>query len=550
MDFDEVFALAPSGQRALLTESSAGVSLSIGTTERLDVDMLEGDDEFNTLAGVLTLTTLVIKGGDGADLIFGGIGDDVLLGGDGDDSIFGRGGNDIVTGGNGNDILSGDAGDDVLVGNAGNDQLTGDEGDDRLSGNAGADSLSGGAGNDVLIWNSGDGNDTTVSGGSGVDIFEFHGSGAAEQVTVDDAGSLVLFTSNVGPLGLSLATFENIDIATLGGNDVVTVGGPLPALLRSVTVDTGAGNDSVHAVVGDVPLIVNGGTAELDTLHVRAFCPAGRRAAHEHLGGERRERVLLGNRSARCLRHPGRAAERHDRDADHGARHDVAGLVHHARRRGHGRRAAPGRDLGEQSRRQRDRVGHKRLDHQGRPTAAGRQRHHGVRGRRERQPQLGRDHGHGEHAHLLARGRRDRQLLRPRRADREPDRRRRRRQRSRSCARTAPPIVAEPDAGADLAHDDARGPDPRPREPGRRVRRRHVDDGVPLVVERTMFWDASYYGSHGGTAVDGPRTRWLFAEGSRASSTRSCCSRTASASATDVTLTFLREGSTPFVEAR
>ncbi len=36
----------------------------------------------------------------------------------------------------------------------------------------------------------------------------------------------------------------------------------------------------------------------------------------------------------------------------------------------------------------------------------------------------------------------------------------------------------------------------------------------PLVVERTMFWDASYYGSHGGTAVDGPRTRWLFAEGS------------------------------------
>ena len=30
-----------------------------------------------------------------------------------------------------------------------------------------------------------------------------------------------------------------------------------------------------------------------------------------------------------------------------------------------------------------------------------------------------------------------------------------------------------------------------------------------------MFWDESDYGSHGGTAVDGPRTRWLFAEGSQ-----------------------------------
>jgi hypothetical protein len=39
--------------------------------------------------------------------------------------------------------------------------------------------------------------------------------------------------------------------------------------------------------------------------------------------------------------------------------------------------------------------------------------------------------------------------------------------------------------------------------------------GLPLVVERSMFWDTSYYGSHGGTAVDGPRTKWYFAEGSQ-----------------------------------
>ena len=39
--------------------------------------------------------------------------------------------------------------------------------------------------------------------------------------------------------------------------------------------------------------------------------------------------------------------------------------------------------------------------------------------------------------------------------------------------------------------------------------------GLPLVVERSMFWDSNYYGSHGGTAVDGPRTKWYFAEGSQ-----------------------------------
>ena len=39
--------------------------------------------------------------------------------------------------------------------------------------------------------------------------------------------------------------------------------------------------------------------------------------------------------------------------------------------------------------------------------------------------------------------------------------------------------------------------------------------GTPLVVERTMTWDASGYGGHSGSAVDGARMRWLFAEGSQ-----------------------------------
>lgn len=37
--------------------------------------------------------------------------------------------------------------------------------------------------------------------------------------------------------------------------------------------------------------------------------------------------------------------------------------------------------------------------------------------------------------------------------------------------------------------------------------------GLPLMVERTMWWDASGYGAHGEKAVDGAAPQWYFAEG-------------------------------------
>ena len=43
-----------------------------------------------------------------------------------------------------------------------------------------------------------------------------------------------------------------------------------------------------------------------------------------------------------------------------------------------------------------------------------------------------------------------------------------------------------------------------------------VPSGLPLAVERTMFWDqATHYGGHGGSAVEAPANRWYFAEGSQ-----------------------------------
>ena len=75
-----------------------------------------------------------------------------------------------------------------------------------------------------------------------------------------------------------------------------------------------------------------------------------------------------------------------------------------------------------------------------------------------------------------------------------------------------------------------------------------VSDGrVSLVVERTMFWDASYYGGHTANAVPQPETRWIFAEGFQGFFDTYILIANAEATPTTATLTFLREGDTPFV---
>lgn len=73
------------------------------------------------------------------------------------------------------------------------------------------------------------------------------------------------------------------------------------------------------------------------------------------------------------------------------------------------------------------------------------------------------------------------------------------------------------------------------------------DAHVPLIVERTMFWDASRYGGHTANAVAQPETRWIFAEGFQGFFDTYILIANAAATPTTATLTFLREGETPFV---
>jgi subtilisin-like proprotein convertase family protein len=69
---------------------------------------------------------------------------------------------------------------------------------------------------------------------------------------------------------------------------------------------------------------------------------------------------------------------------------------------------------------------------------------------------------------------------------------------------------------------------------------------APLAVERTMIWDESGYGGHGGTSV-APANRWLFAEGSQGYFSTYVLLANDNNIATNVTITFLVEGGAPVV---
>jgi autotransporter-associated beta strand protein len=74
------------------------------------------------------------------------------------------------------------------------------------------------------------------------------------------------------------------------------------------------------------------------------------------------------------------------------------------------------------------------------------------------------------------------------------------------------------------------------------------NNGLPLTVERTMFWDASYYGGHTGTAVEQAAVRWFFAEAAQGFFDTYVLVTNANPIPADITLTFLRENEAPVVK--
>jgi Ca2+-binding RTX toxin-like protein len=169
-------------------------------------------------------------------------------------NLFGGNGNDTLTGGSGNDLLFGQAGNDTLLGKGGDDQLFGGDGNDTLTGGTGNDSVFGEAGNDRMIWNPGEGTDLN-EGGDGIDTVEVNGGNGAENFTVTANGTRVRFDrTSPAPFSIDIGTSENLVVNMNGGDDVFTAGNGLAPLI-SLTVDGGAGNDTITGGDGNDTLI-------------------------------------------------------------------------------------------------------------------------------------------------------------------------------------------------------------------------------------------------------------------------------------------------------
>src|SRR5213080_3844858 len=145
--------------------------------------------------------------------------------------VFGQGGNDTITLNESNGALPAA----LLFGGAGNDTLTG---------GSGADQLFGQGGNDRMIWNPGEGSDLN-EGGDGIDTIEINGGNGAETFTTTANGTRVRF-DRVTPAPFFL------DMN--GGDDSFTAGNGLATLI-SLSIDAGAGNDSITGSDGNDSLL-------------------------------------------------------------------------------------------------------------------------------------------------------------------------------------------------------------------------------------------------------------------------------------------------------
>jgi Ca2+-binding RTX toxin-like protein len=161
--------------------------------------------------------------------------------------------------------VSGGGGDDLITGGADNDTLLGDAGNDRVIGAPGNDDLEGGAGNDQLVWNNGDGTDTS-KGDAGNDEVEVNGAATVGDVftiaPADQAltpGGAVFRRVNLGTFAITM-TAERLTVNGLGGSDSfapdANVGGSVAAL-TSVTLNGGSGADALTG--GDGADLINGG---------------------------------------------------------------------------------------------------------------------------------------------------------------------------------------------------------------------------------------------------------------------------------------------------
>src|SRR5262245_36740596 len=298
----ETFTITANGSRVRFDRvTPAPFTIDIGTTEELVVNANGGDDVITAGNGLANLIHLTIDGGAGNDTITGGDGNDRLLGGDG---------NDIVTGGRGNDTALLGAGDDTFVWNPGD----------------GSDVVDGQDGNDTMLFNGAniaETIDVSANGGharftrdvanivmdlDNVEQIQFNALGGADKITVNN-----LAATDVKQVSLNLAAAgggddgatDQVTVNGTNGNDQITVVGAGTSVSVTglsarvdisgagagdlLTINAGNGNDTINAAglpAGVIGLTIDGGAGN-DTI-------IGSQGKDTILGGDGSDTVLGG----------------------------------------------------------------------------------------------------------------------------------------------------------------------------------------------------------------------------------------------------------------
>ena len=183
--------------------------------------------------------------------------------------------------------INGQGGDDTLFGGSGAETLNGGDGNDVVDGNGGADRVALGSGDDRFVWDPGDGSDV-VDGGDGHDAMAFNGSAAAEQFRLSANGSHARFTRDIGGITMDLNAIEQVDVASVGGNDTLTVDDLTgTGVTRSTTTwparsavplpGAGAGSTIVNGTDGPDTIIATGAAGQRNR---HRPCRDGQRRAH------------------------------------------------------------------------------------------------------------------------------------------------------------------------------------------------------------------------------------------------------------------------------
>ncbi len=313
----DAFRLSPNGRQATLRHDAGAAAVALDGAEQVDVASIGGNHSLtvddlrgtgitgvnNDLASVPGRATpgtaaaqtvvngtvgddsIVASGAAAATTVHGLAATVQILHADTRDglTVAGLTGNDRVDAtGLGADAptltADGGAGNDTVLGGAGADTLIGGDGNDLVDGNAGADTIDLGAGDDRFVWDPGDGSDI-VRGGDGHDAMAFNGAAAAERFELSANGSHALFTRDLGAIRMDLAGVEQVDVASVGGNDnltvdnltgtdVTTVNNDLAATLGGTVPGAGVAQTTVNGTDGADGIVVTGaaGTASVTGL--------------------------------------------------------------------------------------------------------------------------------------------------------------------------------------------------------------------------------------------------------------------------------------------